>query len=215
MKKGKFLLFVFILMFCVGFSGAMVYAEEPDVVTTEEVETEVVSYKDQLNDFLDKWSTPIFSIVGGTGSSALVIWLLFNLFKKKLEEHIKSTNNEVTEAKTELNSAKDELLVVKNELNEVTSEQKEKLDEFVNDYNTLVESYKKTFDIQANEIDLLLSHLSVLKDLMCKLVASNPELASNGIATEIMKLCDETDLFALRDRVKESLNEVKEGENNE
>ena len=200
MKKGKFLLFVFILMFCFSFSSSAVFASEVETTTIQE-EEKPITYQDQLNDFWNKWFGVIFATVGGASGTTAIILVFLRKIKKKIENHEQLTEEDYQEAKRLLTSAK-QYVQASQELIDVASKHEEITSDFVNEYNGLIESYKKTFDIQTGEIDLLLTHISVLKDLMCKLVASNPELASNGYATEIIKICDETLLTKRIKRVK-------------
>ena len=135
---------------------------------------------------------------------------ILKLFKTK-----QITEEDYQEAKRLITSAKEQYVQASQELIDVASRHEEITSDFVNEYNGLIESYKKTFDIQTGEIDLLLTHISVLKDLLCKLVSSNPELASNGYATEIIKICDETNLFEIKNNLMLAYEKDKEGENNE
>lgn len=214
MKKGKFLLFIFILTFCFSFSSSAVFASEDETTTIQE-EEKPITYQDQLNDFWNKWFGVIFATVGGASGTTAIILVFLKKIKKKIENHEQLTEEDYQEAKRLLNSAKEQYVQASQELIDVASRHEEITSDFVNEYNGLIESYKKTFDIQTGEIDLLLTHISVLKDLMCKLVASNPELASNGYATEIMRICDETNLFEIKKNLMLAYEKDKEGENNE
>ena len=208
MKRGKFLLFLCIFCVCFVFFSIGTFAEE----TTENV---VVTYQDQLNDFWNKWFGPLAAVGFGGLTTGGVIAIFFKLISKRIDKSEKQNEETTNEAKDSLTKAKESYEDSNKMLMNVVDNIKEDFNGFSNEYNALVEKYKKQFDIQTGEIDLLLTHISVLKDLMCKLVASNPELASNGYATEIIKICDETNLFEIKKNLMLAYEKDKEGENNE
>jgi hypothetical protein len=205
MKKFKFILLMLCLSFCVGFTVVGVHAEENGEETSQEV-----TYQQQLDDFWYKWFPTITGGVSGTLGTFAMIIVFLKKINKKIEKKEKLTKEDYEEAKDLTFKAKEDFVNATTMIIEVTENQKESIETFKAEYNALVESNAKLFDIQAKEIQLLLGHVSTMKDLVCKAVASNPELASTGWATELIKLCDETDLRKLKEQ---ALNEV--GDNNE
>lgn len=208
MRKGKFLLFLCIFCVCFVFFTISTYAQE----ATENV---VVTYQDQLNDFWNKWFGPLAAVGFGGLTTGGVIAVFFKLISKKIKKSEDKNNDAYTSATNGMNEAKENYEDSNQKLLAVVENIKDKTEDFTKQYQILIDKYKEQFEIQTGEIDLLLTHISVLKDLMCKLVASNPELASNGYATEIMKICDETNLFEIKNQIMESIKKVKEGEQNE
>lgn len=208
MRKGKFLLFLCIFCVCFVYFTIGTFAE----TATEQV---VVTYQDQLNDFWNKWFGPLAAVGFGGLTTGGVIAVFFKLISKKIDKSEKQNEETTNEAKDSLTKAKESYEDSNKMLMNVVDNIKEDFKGFSNEYTALVEKYQKQFDIQTQEIDLLLTNLSVVKDLLCKLVASNPELASNGYATEIMKICDETNLFEIKEGIMEAYNQLKEGEHNE
>lgn len=208
MRKGKFLLFLCIFCVCFVFFTISTSAQE----ATEQV---VVTYQDQFDNFWNTWFGPLASIGFGGLTAGGVILFFFKLISKKVKKSEDQNKDAYTSATNGMNEAKENYEDSNQKLLAVVENIKDKAEDFTKQYQILIDKYKEQFEIQTGEIDLLLTHISVLKDLMCKLVASNPELASNGYATEIMKICDETNLFEIKNQIMETIKKVKEGEQNE
>lgn len=212
MKKLKFLLFCLICVSCVCFISVFAFAEE---VVEETVE---VTYQDQINDFWNKWGASLFAFVSGIVGSVSIRFAFLKGIKKRIDNHEKLTEEDYTEAKKQFNAAKQDYIDATAKITYVAENHEKITKDLMNDFNKLIENYSVKSEEQTKKVDLLLSHVSVLKDLLCKMVASNPELASNGYAQQIMQLCDETDLFKIKEEVIQTykdLTDSKEGENNE
>lgn len=205
MKKFKFVLLVLCISFCMGFTVVGVYAEGNSEETSQEV-----TYQQQLDDFWYKWFPTISGGISGALGTLTLILAFLKKINKKIENKEKLTKEDYDEAKDLTIKAKEDFINATAIIRDVTSEQKESIEQLKIEYNALVESNAKMFEVQSKEIQLLLGHVSTMKDLFCKLIASNPELAANGWATELIKLCDETDLRKLKEQ---ALSEV--GDNNE
>lgn len=198
MKK-KFLFIPLLTAFAFPF-GFSVYASEEtttDVVETttlvennevEDISEETVSYLDQLNDFSNKWIIPIVSGVSGISGTLLAILIFLKKMKQKIENHEKITQDDVDQANSLVNQAKEELLVCKDELVKATNE----IVTLKTEFTDLQGSYAKAMESQGKKVDLLTTNLTITKELLCKLVASEPMLATNGYAKQIIELCDES-----------------------
>ena len=207
MKKFKFIFLVSCLVFALGFATVITFAEGENTEVAEQTE---VTYQQQLDDFWNKWFPTLSAVVVSTLDGLAVILIFLRKINNKVANKEKLTKEDYEESKKLLNTAKEDYIEASAKVIEISQNQEQITKEFVADYNALIEANSKTFNVQSKEIELLLAHVSVLKDLVCKMVASNPELASNGWATEFLKLCDETDLNSIK---QQALLEV--GENNE
>lgn len=188
MKKGKKFRKIIIGLGILGVSfgiGCKISAyaeplEEEEPQTTEVVEQEEqVTISMKLNEFLNKWLTPIVSGALGLAGSLLGYLLYKKRYKvimavmssgiKLTEEQRKQANSDLTMAKELYETAKADF------------EQKRK------DYEKIIELAKD----EIKELKAAKVETEDFKRLVAYLIASTPELAKNGYAEKILKLLDE------------------------
>lgn len=210
MKKLKFCGFVmiFAILFLV-LLNTNIYAAE----TGAEQGTSIA---DQVNEFLNKWTTPITSAILGFVGSAFGLLVRFRQWKK-LEYQLVTTNKECVDerkalekdielAKEEIQNAKNELLDQKNVFSEMFQNLKKDYEGIIlqvkEQYETVIESQKENFaklqETYVEEINTFKEQaIAVVKSgeiiedfkaLIGLLVASSPELANNGYTQKILEL---------------------------
>lgn len=206
-KKIKVLIFGALSIFAIviGFKlfTCKVYAadpttpEEPIVETTEDTTTtieevgigeteEVITITKKLDDFINTWLIPTTSgALGFIGSllSYLILRLLVKKLEKRLERNIDSSEEERQILRKEIDNAKKELENAKQTLLEKQNLLQECINSFEVQKATLLETQKNLLTSQRA--------ISEFKELIGLLVASSPELAKNGYASQVLELLNE------------------------
>lgn len=181
MKK-KFIIALSFFTFILGFAfmSNNVFAEETqDEQTQEVVKAEEVTISVKLNEFMNKWLTPVTSGALGLLGSFLMYCLTkkrYTLLLSTMTKGVKKTEETRNEANEELQRVKRDYINAKIEL----ANQKE-------NYEKMMIAMKE----DAKELKLANDNLTMFKQLVAYLVSSTPELAKNGYAQKILLLLDE------------------------
>lgn len=151
---------------------------EDSVVETEEVDT-----REMIKAFIDEWCMLILAAVGGAGGTTVVL----AIGKKVLQKIIESLNK-TAEANKEGN---DTLAKTTEVVTEGLGEIVNKIEIFEDKYSSNFEATNERIRACIDEIEELKHSNAQFKELIALLVASNPQLASNGFATKILEVLDE------------------------
>jgi hypothetical protein len=177
------------------FAGVNVaHAEEVNENETVESTVEDVTTREMIKEFIDEWLIVILATVGGFAGTVGATTLKKKVIEKATEVLDRSTNTNA-ESNGKLQEATN---MLSNGLKSINS----KIEEFENKCLSIIEAYEKKNDTNIcetmnaiinciTEIDFLRDEDSKFKELVALLVASNPQLASNGYATKILELLNE------------------------
>lgn len=157
-------------------------ATEPTQEPTIEEVVDEVTFNDQIQEFLDKWGTPIISAIAGiTGSSITIFICKFVVSKllEKLEEERKKSKNNNDEANAKLIETENKL-----------AKAKEFLEEAEKQFQTQTENFK---EIVANQKEIL-NQDQKFKELIAIMFATTPELMNNGMASKVLELLNEKEV---------------------
>ena len=191
MKK-KILVCIFVIL-TLGFSFVSIIdckAEtEPTVEVNEEhtqenkdVVVEEITFNEQVQDFLDKWSTPLISSIAGVlGSSVgvLILKSIVNALSNKIEEQAKNSNKNNEEADKKLKETEDKLRKAEERLEKAQNE----LQNYIGEFKVLVNNQKE-----------ILSQDEKFKELIAIMFATTPELMNNGMASKVLDLLNEKEV---------------------
>lgn len=170
----KIFIFIAILFSMIGITQTC-YAEETtenQIVNVEEtqegestleevIEKEDITFQEQFNDFANKWLTPILSACGGIGGCVITILVAF----AKIKMAQKESKEMQEEATKKINEAQEEIKKAKEQIDSMKP--------------IIVEALKQS------------ANLSMFKELVALLLASDPNFANNPYIPQIMKLLDE------------------------
>ena len=157
-------------------------ATEPTQEPTIEEVVDEVTFNDQIQEFLDKWGTPIISAIAGiTGSSITIFICKFVVSKllEKLEEERKKSKNNNDEANAKLIETENKL-----------AKAKERLEEAEKQFKIQTENFK---EIVANQKEIL-NQDKKFKELIAIMFATTPELMNNGMASKVLELLNEKEV---------------------
>ena len=162
--------------------------EKNDEPCTEEIEEEV-TFSDQVQDFLDKWGTPIISAIAGVTGSSITVFLCKYVVSKLLEkieeerkkskENNDSANGKLAETESKLAKAQERL-----------EKAEETLAKAQENFKNQSEQFK---DIIASQKEIL-SEDQKFKELIAIMFATTPELMNNGISSKILELLNEKEV---------------------
>lgn len=189
--------FIFFSVFLVS-----VNAEENEVVEGENVEevveevlpSKTITFNEQLQDFLDKWLTPIISALSGAGGSLTIILMglkFIKAWKKKIEENSNLTDEQKKESIERLNIAEEKFNKAQEQLSASVKNQEEVLKKATEQYQSIVDKMQEQYNALLEKFNIEQEHVTKFKQLVALLISSNPDLASNGIATQILVLLDD------------------------
>lgn len=181
-----------VLTLCNGEDVLMFTINEDGTLTPYEVENNV-TVGEMAEDFLNRWLSVILSFVTGIFGSAGIV-LIGNVIVKRMTKRLEDGVNLNAEERAKL---AEDIINTKKEVEEYKETLKTQLLEMKNVVPEMIEDFKELKNKVIEENEVLMSALKdqsktidTLKDLICKLVASNPSLASNGYATQIIAICD-------------------------
>lgn len=182
-NKKKIIAFFGVLGLSVGLGFSInAYAEETTNQETQTVETqqeEKVTITMKLQEFQNKWMTPLVSgAIGLLGS-----FLGYFLYKRKYKQIMALMSSGIKMTKDERERANQDLVRAKElyEAEKADFEQKRK------DYDALLQSAKE----ELLEMKKFREENIQFKELIGYLISSSPELAKNGYSSKILKLLDE------------------------
>ena len=194
MRK-KILVYVFVFLvlsfsFCsiLECSAETENVQEPtqeEVIQEEEV-VEEITFNDQIQDFLDKWGTPLISSIAGILGSSMGVLVLKSVIKvltNKIEKQNEKANVNNTEADEKLKEAREELIK--------TEEKLRKAEEKLEKTQENLQNYISEFKVLAKNQKEILSQDEKFKELIAIMFATTPELMNNGISSKILELLDE------------------------
>lgn len=169
---------------------------ETEVITTlpsdEDLQQNTgVSLEDQLSDFSNKWGTGIISALLGVLGSGSIIFLAKGTVKKistKITDGINLTEEERKKATEDLKTAKKVLEDNSIKYEKYVSEIKELIPNMTAEFKALIKQYEGEMGALKNTVETLTKDFSVARELIAILISQNPELAKNGVATEILKV---------------------------
>ena len=173
--------------------------DEPVDVPTVETPTETptneeVTFRDMVNDFLDKWLGFILATFGGAGGTAIVMLIAKKILTKITEEVRKSaeTNKESNEIVSKANELLDNgLQTITSRVEDFKVAVSKKIEEFEAKYAVHFEKTMERIKECVDDIEELECNDEKFKELIALLVSSSPQLASNGYATKILELLNE------------------------
>ena len=155
--------------------------EKNDETCTEEIEEEV-TFSDQVQDFLDKWGTPIISAIAGVTGSSITVFLCKYVVSKLLEK----IEEERKKSKENNDSANGKLAETESKLAEA-QERLEKAEE------TLIKAQENFKEIISSQKEILCQDKK-FKELIAIMFATTPELMNNGISSKILELLNEKEV---------------------
>ena len=194
MRK-KILVYIFVfLVLCFSFCSILECSAETENIqepTQEEViqEEEVVeeiTFNDQIQDFLNKWGTPLISSIAGILGSSMGVLVLKSVIKvltNKIEKQNEKANGNNAEADEKLEEAREELIKTEEKLRKA----EEKLEKTQED----LQNYISEFKVLAKNQKEILSQDEKFKELIAIMFATTPELMNNGISSKILELLNE------------------------
>lgn len=148
--------------------------------TTTTEDDDEAAFLEMFDNFCDKWLMPIIALFSGAAGSAFVTFILKKMYEKLYDKITKAADK--TEEEKQASIA---------ELDKT----KAALEEYATKFQDAIANVTSVQELAENLIEMLKdkdNQLSLFKDVFILLVKGSKELQSNGTATKILELLEDT-----------------------